>query len=270
LIAAAYSRFLKGELTSVTTARSDRWFSGLRICNEAFAELARPRSDLPSLWYNQKEDRIEGCMEMTAAKILQLNGNMRDSPLMEVVRRFHALSISRELPYCVVGGMAVIRNGYARTTMDVDILTFKKDWRKLLPLEGEISSEGPENCVDKKTGVTIDILFADGDWQMPIGMPDPRKVGEYDLELGACFIGLHALVQLKTAVYLDKLREQGEDVASKDRSDVYELISRNLPEFSKEVIQTYDPAVKKHCMKAFETAVRASKSKIGERRNIGL
>lgn len=209
-------------------------------------------------------------MEMTATKILQLNGNMRDSPLMEVVRRFHALSNSRELPYCVVDGMAVIRNGYARTTIDVDILTFKKDWRKLLPLEGEISSEGPETCVDKRTGVTIDILFADHDWKMPMGMPDPRRVREYDQELGAYFIGLHALVQLKTAVYLDKLREQSEDVASKDRSDVYELISRNLTKFSKEVIQTYDPAVKKHCMKAFETAVRASKSKKRERRDIEL
>jgi len=207
-------------------------------------------------------------MEMTPAKILQLNGNMRDSPLMEVVRRFHILGSSRELPYCVVGGMAVIRNGYARTTIDVDILTFKKDWRKLLPLEGEISSAGPESCVDNKTGVTIDILFADDDWHMPMGMPDPRKVREYDQELGAYFIGLHALVQLKTAVYLDKLRDHGEDIASKDRSDVYELISRNLSKFSKEVIETFDPGVKKHCMKAFETAARASNSKKRERREI--
>jgi len=170
---------------------------------------------------------------MTAAEILQLNGNIRDSPLMEVVRRFHALSTARELPYCVIGGMAVIRNGYARTTMDVDILTFRTHWSKLLPLKGEISSKGLENCVDKKTGVSIDILFADDDWHMPIEMPDPRKVGEYDQELGACFIGLHALVQLKAAVYFDKLREQGEDVASKDRSDVYELISRNLAKVSR-------------------------------------
>jgi hypothetical protein len=194
---------------------------------------------------------------MTAAEILQLNGNTRDSPLMDVVRRFHALSVSRRLPYCVVGGMAVIRNGYARTTMDVDILTLKEDWRRLLPLAGEIASNGPENCVDTRTGVTIDILFADEDWDMAIPMPDPRTAGEYDKDLGACFLGLHALVQLKTAVYLDKLRAQGEDVASKDRSDVYELISRNLSRFSKEVIQAYDPALREHCMTAFETALRA-------------
>jgi hypothetical protein len=198
-------------------------------------------------------------MAMTAAQILRLNGNMRDSPLMGVVRRFHALATSRDLPYCVVGGMAVIRNGYERTTIDVDILTFKEAWSRLLPLEGAISSNGLDNCVDNETGVTIDILFADENWEMVLPMPDARKVGEFDQELGAWFIGLHALVQLKTAVYFDKLREQGEDVASKDRSDVYELISRNLSEFSKEVIRTYDPAVRKHCMKAFDDAVRASK-----------
>lgn len=231
--------------------------------------LTEARSSLPSPWYNQEDAWNEGCGNMTAAEALRLNGNMRDSPLMEAVRRFHALSSSRELPYCVIGGMAVIRNGYARTTIDIDILTLKKDWGKLLPLEGDISSEGPENCVDSKTGVTIDILFADGDWHMPMAMPDPRRVGEYDQELGACFIGLHALVQLKTAVYLEKVREQGDDVASKDRSDVYELISRNLARFSKEVIRAYDPAVMRHCMKAFETAVRASTDRGRERRDGG-
>jgi hypothetical protein len=119
-------------------------------------------------------------MKMTAAKILQLNGNMQDSPLMEVVRRFHALSSSRKLPYCVIGGMAVIRNGYARTTMDVDILTYRKNWEELLPLQGDITSQGSESCVDN---------------------------------------------------------------------------------FSREVIQSYDPAVREHCVKAFETAERASKSR---------
>ncbi len=144
---------------------------------------------------------------MTAAKVLELNGDTRDSPLMEAVRRFHALSSSRGLPYCVIGGLAVVRNGYPRTTITVDILTFKEDWRKLLPLEGPISSESLDSCVDKQTGVRIDILFADGDWEIPIKMPDPRKAGEFD----------------------------------------------------KEVIQDYVPAVRKHCMKAFDAAVRASK-----------
>ena len=187
---------------------------------------------------------------------------------MEAVRRFHALASVRELPYCVIGGMAVIRNGYPRTTMDVDILTVREAWQRLLPLEGDISSDGPESCRDKKTGVTIDILFSDEDWGMVIPMPDPGKVGEYDQELGARFIGLHALVQLKAAVYLGKLREQGANVAAKDLSDVYELISRNLAGFSREVIQAYDPAVRVHCMGAFDDAVKASKREKRGRRDI--
>lgn len=197
---------------------------------------------------------------MTAARILQLNGNLHDSEMMEIVRRFHALSSSRGLPYCVIGGMAVIRNGYPRTTADVDVLTLKGDWRKMLPLEGEISASGLDDCVDAKTGVTIDILFADEDWQMPMGMPDPRKVGEYDKELKANFIGLHDLVQLKTAVYLSKLREDGPEVAAKDLGDVYELMRRNIAKFSKEVFQTYHPGVRKQCEKTFDAAVRAGKS----------
>jgi hypothetical protein len=199
---------------------------------------------------------------MTAAAILSLNGDLRNpknSGMMQVVRRFHALARERGLPYCVVGGMAVIRNGYPRTTEDVDILTFKSDWNKLLPIEGEIRNDGSESCIDTATGVAIDILFADEDWQIAMDMPDPRKVGEYDAELGANFIRLHDLVQLKAAVYMDKLRKQGANVAAKDQSDVFELMRRNLPKFSKEIVQSYHPAVRKHCMEAFKDAERAEK-----------
>ncbi len=197
--------------------------------------------------------------DMTAAEILKLNGDMRQSPLMDAVRHFDALARSHQLPYCIVGGLAVIRNGYPRTTIDVDVLTFKQAWRNLLPLEGEITSQGIDNCVDKASGVTIDILFADDDWEMVIPMPDPLKAGEYDEELGARFIRLHDLVQLKMAVHLSKLRESGMDVAAKDLSDVYELMRRNLAEFSPDIIRAYDPAVRKSCMRTFESAARASK-----------
>ena len=207
---------------------------------------------------------------MTAAQILKLNGNLRDSEMVEIVRRFHALSSARGLPYCVVGGMAVIRNGYPRTTQDVDILTLKDEWRKLLPLQGDILSEGLDNCRDARTGVTIDVLFADEDWGMPMGMPDPRVVGEYDEELGANFIGLHALVQLKTAVYLAKLRESGPEVAARDLGDVYELIRRNMQKFSKEVFQGYHSAVRKHCEKTYGAALREAKKKNRRRSDIEL
>jgi hypothetical protein len=210
-------------------------------------------------------------VEMTPARILQLNGDMTGgSPMMEVVRRIHALCYSREIPYCVIGGMAVIRNGYARTTIDVDVLTLKKNWLKALPIEGEIASEGIDNCLDKETGVRIDILFADEDWGMVIPMPDPRRVAEFDEPLGANFIGLHALVQLKTAVYLDKLREHGPTTAAKDLADVQALIKNNLDRFSREMIEGYDPAVRKLCIGAFDEVARETKSLKKKRRDIEL
>ncbi len=208
---------------------------------------------------------------MIAARILQLNGDMtRDSPMMDVVRRIHALCSSRELPYCVIGGMAVIRNGYARTTIDVDVLTLKKSWLKALPIEGEIASEGIDNCLDKQTGIRIDIFFADEDWGMVIPMPDPRKVAEFDESLGANFISLHALVQLKTAVYLDKLREHGPATAAKDLADVQALIKNNLVKFSKEMFEGYDPAVGRLCLKAFNEVVRETRSTKKKRRDLEL
>ena len=208
---------------------------------------------------------------MTAARILQLNGDMTpDSPMMEVVRRIHALCSAHDIPYCVIGGMAVIRNGHARTTIDVDVLTLRKDWVKALPLDGEIVSEGVDICRDKKTGVRIDILFADEDWEMVIPMPDPRKVGEFDASFGATFIGLHDLVQLKTAVYLDKLREHGPSTAAKDLADVQALIKNNLARFSKEMMESYDPAVRTQCMETFKEVVREARSGKKKRRDIEL
>ena len=199
---------------------------------------------------------------MTAARIFELNGLLSpDAPLMEIVRRIHALCSASGLAYCVIGGVAVIRNGYRRTTTDVDILINKADWEKLLPLKGEIVSSGIDSCVDVKTGVSIDVVFSGEDRIVPIPMPDPAKVSEFDPRLGARFITLHELVQLKTAVYLAKLAEEGEDVASKDRSDVFELIRNNLPEFSEPVIQAYHPALREHCMRAYASARRSGRKR---------
>jgi hypothetical protein len=210
-------------------------------------------------------------MKMTAERLLHLNGDLKDpenSEMMEVVRRFHALSSAHNLPYCVIGGMAVIRNGLLRTTGDVDILTFKKDWRKVLPLQGEISSDDLGKCLDKKTGITIDMLFADEDWEMVMAMPDPREVREYDERNGAYFIGLHDLVQLKMAVHLSKLKEYGPATAARDLGDVQGLMKSNLTKFSHEVVSSYHQAVRKQCMKVFEEVARVEKSKKPERRDV--
>ncbi len=195
---------------------------------------------------------------MTAKQLLELNGDLHSSPLFEAVRRFHALSLSLGIPYCVIGGLAVVRNGAPRTTLDIDILTLKERWSKALPIEGEISSTGPDSCVDKPSGASIDILFAGDDWHMPLQLPDPEKVAEFDKDFGANFIGLHELVQLKMSVYLAKVRSDGPGAAAKDLSDVHELIINNLASFSEDLFKTYAPAVRRQCRKLFKQAIRTA------------
>ena len=56
-----------------------------------------------------------------------------------------------------------------------------------------------------------------------------------------------------------KVIEIGENFASKDRSDVFELMLRNLPQFTRAKIQTYHPAVRKVCLDAFKEAQRAER-----------
>ena len=96
------------------------------------------------------------------------------------------------------------------------------------------------------------------------------KVAEFDESLGANFISLHALVQLKTAVYLVKLREHGPTTAAKDLADVQALIKNNLIKFSKEIFEGYDPAVRKLCLKAFNEVVRERRSTKKKRRDLEL
>jgi hypothetical protein len=208
---------------------------------------------------------------MTAERLLRINGDLKDpgrSELMEVIRRFHEVCRSRNLPYCVVGGMAVIRNGAVRTTAGIDVLTLKKEWSSILPLDGEIEGRGPDSCIDTKTGITIDILFADDDWGMVIDMPDPRTAGEYDEANGARFLGLHDLVQLKMAVHLSKLKEFGPATAAKDLADVQELIGNNLPQFSGEILSGYHPAVREQCRAVVDEVTRSRSGKRSARRGV--
>ena len=213
----------------------------------------------------------EGCTWMTAERLLRLNGDLGDperSGLMDVIRRFHSFCRAHDLSYCVIGGMAVVRDGAPRTTADVDILTLKEEWTRLLPLEGELRSIGIDTCVDTESGVKIDILFVEDDWGMVMPMPDPRMAGEYDEEARAFFMGLHDLVQLKMAVYLSKLTEYGKATAAKDLGDVHALIKNNLPKFSKEVLSRYHPALRDHCLEVYEE-VQRSENSVGKRRRDG-
>ncbi|MFW5737934.1 MAG: hypothetical protein ACOCYX_03400 [Spirochaetota bacterium] len=167
---------------------------------------------------------------MTAREILSANGDLGpDAPIMATLRRLHDLLSRRGIAYCVVGGLAVVRNGAPRTTHDIDVLVDRRGWESLARAEGTLTVEA-ESARDEETGIPIDALFPGDEWEMPIELPAPESIAEFDADLGAWFASLAALLAIKTAVYLKKRAEEGEELAAKDLADIVSLVQAHAPE----------------------------------------
>jgi hypothetical protein len=140
--------------------------------------------------------------------------------LREITRRLKALDI----PYAVVGGMALFRHGLRRFTEDVDILVTKRDLRTIHErLEGLgylPPFPGSRHLRDTRHGVKIEFLTT-GDFPgdgkaKPVAFPDPTSVA---IELdGIAYVTLPRLIELKLA---SGMTSPGR---LKDLSDVLELI----------------------------------------------
>lgn len=189
--------------------------------------------------------------DMSPEEVLNINGNFRKSPLLEVVKKLHKAFSEKEIPYAVVGGMAVIRNRGFRTTHDIDILTTQAGWEEVRKgLEGEFTTSN-ESARDNNLGIPVDVLFPGEEWEMVIPLPEPDKVREYDEELGAYFISLKKLIELKIAVYLEKLKEDGPELAAKDMADAVMLIENNLNDLNPEDFEGYHPEIKTIVLKVY-------------------
>jgi hypothetical protein len=127
-----------------------------------------------------------------------------------------------EIPYAILGGMAVNAHRYERTTGDVDVLLtqdgleeFKKRFvpKQYSPVEGR-----PRRFVDRANKVTLDVLvtgrFPGSGKPGPIAFPDPSKVGEIVRKVRV--VDLVTLIQLKLAAR-----------RYRDFGDVVELIRFN-------------------------------------------
>ncbi len=182
---------------------------------------------------------------MTAKELLEINGDFKSSPLIETARRLHSLFTRAGVPYAIIGGLAVVRNKAARTTLDIDILATREGWQTMGPILAEGFEAGPDQARDRLNGIEIDVLFSGDDWGMVFPLPDPGEIFEFDEELGANFIGLFPLMELKTAVYLQKEKEEGIELAAKDLSDVVELIRNNREAITEQSISSFHPKVRK-------------------------
>lgn len=146
--------------------------------------------------------------------------------LRKITKRLEALNI----PYAVVGGMALFEHGLRRFTEDVDILVTREDLKKVHDELDGLGYTPPhrhsKHLRDTELGVKIEFLTT-GDYpgdgkEKPVAFPDPRSVSiKSD---GILYLNLHTLVELKLA---SGMTNPGR---LKDLSDVLELIKLiNLP-----------------------------------------
>jgi len=79
-------------------------------------------------------------------QVLRLNGDLHDSEMVRVVRRFHTFADAHGLPYCVVGGMAVVRNGYPQLKAAVHLSKLKTNGENVAHTSGRAGkrAEAPE------------------------------------------------------------------------------------------------------------------------------
>ena len=182
---------------------------------------------------------------MNAKQVLELNGDFRNSPLLDTARRLHACFTRHGIPYTIIGGLAVVRNGAVRTTVDVDVLLEKKDREKARTALEEDFTTGVDSASDRRNQVEVDFLYSGDDWGMVMPLPAPAEHSVFDSALGANFMDLRGILELKTAVYLHKKAEDGIELAAKDLADVVALIRANPGSVGDRLLGTLEPTLGK-------------------------
>lgn len=147
--------------------------------------------------------------------------------LQRIVKQLEELNI----PYAIVGAMAMFAHGYERFTTDVDLLVTKGDLAKIHQrLEGRgylPPFAGSKHLRDTDSGVKIEFLTT-GDFPgdgkpKPVAFPDPTTAS-VEIE-GIRFLQLPILVELKLASGMTNAGRL------KDLGDIVEMIRvLKLPE----------------------------------------
>lgn len=129
-----------------------------------------------------------------------------------------------EIPYSVVGGMALFHHGLRRFTDRVEVLVTKQDLKQI---HEELSGLGyrpphrhSKHLRDTESGVRIEFLTTGGfpgdGKQKPVAFPDPAEVSS--LSDGISYINLATLIELKLASGMTN------SARLRDLADVQDLI----------------------------------------------
>jgi hypothetical protein len=135
--------------------------------------------------------------------------------LRDIALRLNQLDI----PYAIVGGMALFRHGFRRFTEDVDILVSKDDLKRI---HAELDGRGyvpphrfSKNLRDTVHNVKIEFLLSGefpGDGKpKPVAFPNPQDVNF--LDDGIRYLNLSNLIELKLASGMtqpDRIKDLGD------------------------------------------------------------
>lgn len=157
-----------------------------------------------------------------------------------------------EIPYAVIGAMALNEHGYRRVTVDVDLLltaegleNFKK---KHLGLGYVQKFPGSKGLRDTENGVTIDIVLA-GEYPgdglpKPVVFPDPASVAVRGERLA--LMPLPRLIELKLASGMTAPHRL------KDLADVIEVI--RILKLPADLVEELDPYVREKYRELWQAA----------------
>jgi hypothetical protein len=126
-------------------------------------------------------------------------------PVHQTMRRAAKRLERKNIPYAVVGGMAVFIHEHRRATNDVDILLtaqgFEAFRQLFVPKNYETVPGRPRRFVDRTSKITLDVLvtgkFPGSGKPGPIAYPDPATVAEVIEKVRV--VNLLTLIQLKLA-----------------------------------------------------------------------
>jgi hypothetical protein len=131
----------------------------------------------------------------------------KNDPVHKTMRRTIKNLEKANIPYALVGGMAVNVHGHRRTTNDVDILLtvdgLAEFERRFVPKHYDRVPRRPHRFTDRKNQVIVDALvtglYPGSGKPGPIAYPDPAVVGTA-ME-GLQVIELAMLIELKLAAH---------------------------------------------------------------------
>jgi len=166
---------------------------------------------------------------------------LADDPVHTALKKITGILREAQIPYAVIGAMALNAYGYRRTTEDVDLLLTRESLERLKQrMLGHGYLErfpGSRSLRDTELGVGIHVVIA-GDYPgdgkpKPVVFPDPATAAVTDA--GIALLPLAKLIELKLASGMTAGHRL------KDLADVQELIkAAHLP---RDLGDELDPSV---------------------------